>query len=480
MLPQKKLYFAIALTCVLLLGFVATSAISYFVARESLNTRIAEETLPLTSDNIYSEIEQDLLRSVLIASLMAHDTFLRDWAMAGERQPVEILRYLQQIQKKYDTTTAFFVSERTRYYYHPDGVLARVEPDDPQDAWYFRVRDMNAPYEINVDTDTADRQRLTIFVNYRVIGDDGEFLGATGIGLSVRSVARLIGEYQQRYGREIFFVDDKGDVTLRGEGFAGATSIREREGIQRVATQLLTSPSVATSYTDPGGHTVHVNSRLIPELEWYLVVQQSKSAAEDRILGTLMINGGVAVLFTLLVSVIGWFTVRGYQSRLEEMATVDALTGSASRQVFDTIFNHVTKTARRHHSSVALLVIDIDQFKPINDENGHAVGDAVLRALGGIFRERLRETDTLCRWGGDEFVILLPDCEPADAKRIAEDIRSTVAERTIRHDDQSIQITVSIGVTEYLGGEDLHSLIARADTALYESKRRGRNSVTEC
>ena len=108
MLSHKKLYLAIALCTLLLLAFIATSTVSYFAAERSLDTRIAEQTLPLTSDNIYSEIEQDLLRSVLISSLMAHDTFLRDWTREGEQEPVEVLRYLQQIQDKYDTTTAFF------------------------------------------------------------------------------------------------------------------------------------------------------------------------------------------------------------------------------------------------------------------------------------------------------------------------------------------------------------------------------------
>ncbi len=82
-MPQRKLFFAIALAAVLLLGFVATSIASYFVTRDSLTDRIAQETLPLTSDNIYSEIEQDLLRSVLISSLMAHDTFVEEWALSG-------------------------------------------------------------------------------------------------------------------------------------------------------------------------------------------------------------------------------------------------------------------------------------------------------------------------------------------------------------------------------------------------------------
>lgn len=478
MQPYKKLYFGVALAGVLVLGFVATSLISYFVAHESLSTRIAEETLPLTSDNIYSEIEQDLLRSVLISSLMAHDTFLRDWTLGGEQDPARIIRYLAEIQNKYETTTAFFVSERTRNYYHPEGVLKQVSPDDPGDAWYFRVRQMNDPYEINVDSDTADRERLTIFVNYRVTDYEGNYIGATGIGLSVRSVARLIESYQQRYGREVFFVDRDGNVTLRGPGFEGPERLQERTGIGRVAMRILTNPSTELSYTGADGRTVYVNARLIPEFDWYLLVQQSASRTEARILNALLLNVGIALAFTALVCVIGWFTVRGYQSRLEQMASTDMLTGSASRQVFDMIFDHVSRTARRNRTEVCVLAVDIDRFKDVNDEYGHALGDAVLRTLTGVFREQLRETDTICRWGGDEFVILLTDCGLDDARRIADNLRTAVAERPIRHDGRELYVTVSVGVARYAGGEDLTAVVARADRAMYESKRQGRDRVT--
>ncbi|MDZ7748408.1 MAG: sensor domain-containing diguanylate cyclase [Halofilum sp. (in: g-proteobacteria)] len=454
-MPYRKLYFAGALTALLVLGFIATSIIGYYVARDSLHDRIADETLPLTSDNIYSEIEQDLLRSVLISSLMAHDTFVRDWTLGGEDDPQKIIRYLQQIQQKYGTTTAFYVSESTRRYYHPEGVLETVEPDDPTDEWYFRVRDLDEPYEINVDQDTADPDRLTIFVNHRVEGYDGDYLGATGVGLSVDAVAKLIESYQQRYGRQIYFIDRDGNVQLRGESYEGADNVRERAGMAQVATKILANPSTAASYTGPNGNTVHVNSRLIPEFDWYLVVEQSGSATETRILNTLMLNIGIALVIAVLVLATAWFTIHGYQARLEQMATTDELTGSANRQVFELLFNQAVRSARRSGSRVSLVALDIDGFKAVNDAHGHAAGDAVIRTLIATARRNIRDTDTTCRWGGDEFLLLLSDCGSEDAARIAENIRREIGEHPVEHGGAEIEVSVSLGTAEHRAGEDL-------------------------
>lgn len=476
-MPQKKIFFAIALAVVLVLGFIATSVASYFVTRDSLTDRIAQETLPLTSDNIYSEIEQDLLRSVLISSLMAHDTFVKDWALSGEQEPERIIRYLEEIQQKYDTTTAFFVSEQTRKYYHPSGVLETVEQDDAADAWYFRVRDMNDPYEINIDTDTADPSRLSIFVNFRVVNTDGDFIGATGIGLSVESVGNLIDEYQQRYGRDIYFVDRKGEVRLQVDGTVEHERIQERPGLGDIATKMLTSPSSSLSYTNVAGETVYVNTRLIPELDWLLVVEQSEATAEPRILNTLLLNIGVALGITLLVFAIAWFTIRGYHERLEEMATTDSLTGTTSRQVFGILFDHDARAATRSGSALTLLEIDIDGFKPINDTYGHQTGDAVLRMVANTVREHIRDPDTICRWGGDEFLVLLGRCDGSAGQQIAEKIRAAIAKQVVRRGNDEIRVTVSIGVAKREPGEELPSLNARCDAALYEAKREGRDRV---
>lgn len=477
-MPYRKLYFVAALIGVLVLGFIATSVVGYYVARDSLDRHISNETLPLTSDNVYSEIERDLLRSILIASLMAHDTFLRDWALAGETDRASILRYLEAIQDKHDTTTAFFVSEETRRYYHPDGVLRTIERDEPLDAWYFRVRAMDAPYEINVDHDTADPERMTIFVNYRVHGYDGDYIGATGIGLAVDSVADLIESYEQRYGRRIFFIDREGRVQLRGESYEGPERIRDNPGLQSVATRILSTQSAVASYSDTDGRTVYVNSRLIPELDWYLIVEQAGSATNSRILNTLFLNIVIALVFAAIAIISAWFTMRGYQVRLEEMATRDELSGAASRQIFSTLFEQVVRVSRRSGTPIALIALDIDHFKRVNDDYGHAAGDAVIRALADIINEHVRDADTLCRWGGDEFLILLGDCGLDAAAEIAEKIQATVSGHGIRHGAHDLAVTVSAGVVEHDRQEDLTALVARADAALYRSKNGGRNRVT--
>jgi len=111
---NNKLVLIISL--LLITGFVATSLASYYASRASLRSQIQLNELPLTSENIYSEIQKDLLPPIFISSLMANDTFLREWVIQGENDIDKITRYLNAIQKKYNTITSFFVSEKTRNY----------------------------------------------------------------------------------------------------------------------------------------------------------------------------------------------------------------------------------------------------------------------------------------------------------------------------------------------------------------------------
>ncbi len=203
------------LICVLLLtGFLINSISSYWVSRNNVRKTIVESSLPLTSDNVYSEIQRDLLRPIFISSLMANDTFLRDWVIAGEEEIDPIVRYLNEIRVKYGTITSFFVSEQTKNYYHYSGVLKQVSEEDWRDSWYFRVRDMDQPYEINVDPDLANRDEMTIFINYRVYDFGGRFIGATGVGLTVGSVNRLISSYEAKFNRQIYFTNNEGRIGI--------------------------------------------------------------------------------------------------------------------------------------------------------------------------------------------------------------------------------------------------------------------------
>ncbi|GAB6044224.1 sensor domain-containing diguanylate cyclase [Endothiovibrio diazotrophicus] len=475
MLGDRK-KFVLILSVLLLGGFLATSLIGYRVAYDSVSEQIAENALPLTSDNIYSEIQQDLLRPIFISSLMAHDTFLRDWALAGEKDPEPLIRYLKEIQARYGTVTAFFISEHTRNYYHPNGILKQIFEGDPEDAWYFRARALppGEEYEVNVDTDTADRTTTTVFVNYRVYDYHGRFIGVAGVGLAVAMVKRLVEHYQQRFGRRVYFIDRQGEVTLHGPDFDGPTSIRQRPGMEAIATRVLAAPGGSFTFLR-NGRTVYLNSRLVPEFKWYLMVEQEEDPAQRRLLQTLVGNLLLSVAVTAVVLALAYFTLGGYQRRLEEMAATDKLTGVTNRQVFEVLYEKALKAGRRKAQPLSLLMFDIDHFKGVNDTYGHLVGDRVIQRVAHIVRGMIRDSDTICRWGGEEFLLLLPDCALDQAQELAERIRATLEEREIAVGGDRVTVTVSLGVAERVGDELAEEFLHRTDQALYEAKRRGRN-----
>lgn len=472
----KKHQILIVLGLILFAGFLSTSLVSYYTAHDSLAQEIEESTLPLTGDNIYSEIQRDLLRPIFISSLMAHDTFVRDWVIAGETDTTAITRYLREIQTRYDTETSFFVSDKTRLYYHPQGVIKKVDKSDPQDAWYFNFKNGVDPYEINIDQDTASPDHISVFINYKVYDYEGNFMGAAGVGLSTAMVKQLIDDYQRRYNRQIFFVDRLGRVTLHSDSFSGAKQLRDSPELALYATRILTSPSSTFNYT-AHGRTVYVNSRLVPEFKWYLVVQQVDDPAADRIFNTLVMNLIGSLIITLVVLTLAWLTINKFQRRLERLAHTDKLTGLANRQMLDHMLPQQLALARRRGTPLSCVIADLDGFKQINDTHGHPAGDQMIVSLAKVFTSMTREADLICRWGGDEFLFLLPDCTAEQARLFAEKLRQAVSAHRLRIDNNLIGLSLSLGVAQMQPQDTPDDLIQRADHGLLAAKNGGRNQV---
>lgn len=477
MKARKRLY-TIIISVIVLLGFLATSLIGYFVARDSIADRLQQEMLPLSSDNIYSEIQRDLLQPVLISSLMANDTFVIEWVSDGEQDPARMQRYLKQIQDQYQTITAFFISEKTRLYYHPDGIIKQVSDQDEDDQWYFRARSMNQDYEINIDSDTADRKRLSIFVNYQVKNKQGDLIGIIGVGLSMETVTRLIENYQQRYGREIYFVNRQGEVMLQSSHYSHELHLQNKDGLEKLFTRILTSPSASVSFEAKNGNIIYLNSRLVPEFDWFLIVEQVNDPASEKVEAALIINLLISLAMSVIVLLVAHFALKGYQGRLEKMATRDKLTGAVTRQVFDSLFEQAVSRSRRHQQKTTMALIDIDHFKQVNDSYGHQQGDKVLMAVAQIIKLHIREADVLCRWGGEEFLLLLNECDLEHAVERLESVRRAVAAWRFHMDNTSLTVTVSAGLAEHEAGESLTELVDRADKALYQAKDKGRNCLS--
>jgi diguanylate cyclase len=166
--------------------------------------------------------------------------------------------------------------------------------------------------------------------------------------------------------------------------------------------------------------------------------------------------------------------------RQRSLAYRESLTGCFNRRAFQELFQREADRSRRLGQSVSLAFLDVDHFKAINDERGHETGDRLLQQLAMRVQTVVRETDLLFRWGGEEFVILLPHTSPADARALAERVRAAVAERPFLGAELNpgVRMTVSLGTagTDALAAS-AEALLARADAACYEAKRQGRNRV---
>jgi diguanylate cyclase (GGDEF)-like protein len=467
----------IAVVGVLLgVGFVATALLSFSASRDALRTDIVANELPLTSDTVYSEIRRDLVTPILVSSQMANDTFLRDWILNGEQDVSQITKYLAAIKSRYNTTSASLVSEATHRYYYPDGILKVVDERNWRDAWYFRVRKMATDYEINVDFDLANADAWTIFINYRVYDYAGKFIGATGVGLTFNTVAALIDQYENRYQRRIYFVDGEGHVVVAGrDSFKPGSDIHAVPGLGAIADAILKHKEGSYSYEYTRANQTHLlNVRFLPELNWYLFVERIEDEAIAGVRSALYINLGIAVAITLVVVLLVGATIVWYQRGLERMATTDKLTSLVNRQAFDLLLDQGIKRSQRTRAPLSLMMLDIDHFKKINDQYGHLTGDKIIQMVAQATMASLRKSDVVCRWGGEEFIVMLGDCDRGAAYALAEKVRHQV-EQTAAEGLSAIKTTVSLGVTELLDTDSENSLLSRADEALYEAKRAGRN-----
>lgn len=346
---RHKYKLVMVVIALLAVGFLATSLASYFVARESLRSQISLNELPLTSDNIYSEIRHDLSQPVFLSAMMASDTFLRDWVLDGEIDKSQITKYLKEIQTKYHTFTSFFVSEKSRNYYHADSILKKVSPDETRDRWYFRVREMKEDYEINVDPDLANKDAMTIFINYRVFDYDNNYIGATGVGLTVGAVKKLIETYQQKYNRTIYFADRDGAIKLAGPNFdKRITNISKLAYADLFGDKFDAQPERSFRY-ERNGQVIHANIRYVDEFEWYLVIEQSEQETIRQIYTTLVINISICVVITLIVLVLINAAVNAYQKRIETLRGIVPIC-SYCKQIRDDkgYWNKVEEYVARH------------------------------------------------------------------------------------------------------------------------------------
>jgi len=420
---RAKSRMLITLGILLFVGFLLTSTISYLVSRHSIRNSILQNELPLSSNTIYSEVQRDLFEPILISSLMANDTFVKDWITTGEKDEKAITNFLDHIRDRYGTLTAFLVSEESRKYYNASGVLKTVSETNPADEWFFRVRGMTTDYELNVDPDLSNDNAMTIFVNYRVVDKEGKFLAAVGVGLSVNAVKELMQEYRNRYHRDVYFYDRGGQLVLHSlTGSADQAPLLSDHNAEKTMQWML--ERIRKGETDITASVVEANGamanyRYIPELDWILVVEQVSDGTQPILFQSFGLNFLICLLTAIVLLGIIRRTILGYQNKLETTNVqllankTQLLESNAAREKILSIIGHDLRgpigTIR---TSLDLLnddALDAETFREIRDDLKSGI-DHVLVTLGNLME-----------WGRLQSGSLHPRREVVELQAAAQD-----------------------------------------------------------
>ncbi len=463
----------------LLVSFsVGSSVLNYVKSLEETQIQLKERSLPLSIDNIYTEVQKNLIEPTLVSSMMAHDTFLKDWLILEETETEKIAKYLETIKNKYHMFSTFLVSEKSGNYYTSKGLLEKVQEDNPNNAWYFRFKEIQEPYEINLDFNKYMGDSLIMFINYKIFDEKYHYLGATGIGIKISYINEMLKHFRVKYNFNVFFVNKEGEVVLSEVGVNRVSHLNEDKKLRTLSSKILEESSKTLEYEKEGNHYI-LNTKYIEELNLYLLVEAQIEEFTQEVEKTFILNLIISLAVTFIIIVIILYTVKTYNKKLEYLAAYDSLTKLPNRRTFNLNFEKALRLFKRDNVARSIIFFDIDNFKLINDNYGHLIGDTVLKRIAAILNMQVRSSDNLSRWGGEEFLILLHDSSLKDSLDVAEKLRMAFENDIDLHDLVKGVVSASFGVTSFQEDDTLERIITRADEALYKAKNQGKNCVVK-
>lgn len=308
--------------------------------------------------------------------------------------------------------------------------------------------------------------------------------GATIVDLNQKANLLLVQDAGETYAFIQEFLQGKDPIQLyQAKNISEALTVLEQKKIDLLMTDNNLKDGSAIELMDVLGER---------ELDLPVVVI---SRSGDELMATRVIQAGAADYLpmesispdTLYRSVVKALDKAHLHTELKEateklaqMATVDDLTGLYNRRYAMEALANEMERAKRYHTPLALCMMDLDHFKKVNDHHGHAAGDAVLSKTGDILKEGKRRSDIACRYGGEEFMLILPSTGKDGAIQLCERLREQVAAHRFKLDNGTVRITISTGISQYRSESDRDSsdLLEKADRALYQAKEAGRNRVT--
>lgn len=355
--------------------------------------------------------------------------------------------------------------------------------------WYIGAMQQNGIYWSEIYTLFTDKD-LGITVGYP-LREGEEIIGVFSFDLKVTEIAEYISKVQISDHGEAIIVNYKKDlIAIRSTMYDSSKDTVDAP----VALDRISDPVIRKSYELIDSANNEVTTFTINNLNYYLVYRDLDDVEgaqwkigvivpENDFLSGFKLTTGLNAftIFTIGILVLLLNYYRYSETKIKQQllksSECDTLTGLLNRRSLSRIYQLIIKDKRKTAFPLGIILCDIDHFKIINDTYGHNGGDFVLKEISNLMHSNLRDKDYLCRWGGEEFLIILQNSDIHQVTQTAEKLKSVIEGYTIVYNNQEIKLTMSFGANSYEEQIDLDKIISEVDAFLYQAKSSGRNRV---
>ena len=478
---MKKSYKIVLIISILLfLLSSVTSFVSYIVSLDSAKNQLKNHSLPLSVDNIYTDIQKHVIEPYLMASMMATDTFVKEWLEDKNKDEKKITNYLKAIEtkyKKYNLYSSFIIDTKTNKYYKSKGLKKFLDKNNKNHLWYFNLLDNKKEHIIKFGFKTKLKgyNKIALFIDYKIYDKEYNVIGITGLSLEISYINEMLKKFRDKHMFNVYFFNKKGNIIL-SENSVKKVNIFTNKALLENKEIILSGKTTSLEYIKNNENFL-LKTKYITELDLYLLVEAKVDNFVKKVKNTFYINFAISLLLTIIIAYLIIVQIRRHNERLEELANKDSLTKIANRRSFNESFEYFYNISQRNEQNLCILFIDLDNFKIINDSLGHDVGDEVLVRCAQIFKSALRKSDLLARWGGEEFVIALINTKKEDVNNIGLKILKKLSKDEVLNNLLTKPLTASIGHSTLEKADTPNTLLNRADKAMYKAKQTGKNKI---
>ncbi len=451
---------------------IISFGISTIVSLKSLDTLLKENNHDnsVIYANEVSNAVIDVFSEAVAVSQSMNNTFIQSLLKNQEKIPEAqknkvIQNYLSDIVAKFGYSTAFLTDDSQMAYHAENGFVKIVDPSNPDDDWYLPFRDSGKLYELNIDNDQANDNRMTIYINMRMEDSAGKFIGICGVGVPTTQVFSLLRSMENQNGISIKLVSAEGDIRV-----ANGAQLKLQRSEEELKETLKTYDFTHPHLYYPKGVDGFVIIKYISECQGFAVIEYQ--GGKNSILSTMVFkNLMICLTILLLVLTISSFILNNFTkktAKVVEESLLDRLTGLKNRSAYQAELEQLNEAGNMADISIATM--DINGLKITNDSFGHNAGDDLIKAAAAIMKEIFQENGwKVFRIGGDEFVAI-NNSPVSDIEILVEDFKEK--EKLFTH-EQIKELSVSIGTIQgynQLGISKVEDLIKLADKKMYADK----------